>query len=113
VRVPVENLVGKENKGWTYAKFLLGTRAQRASPAWPARSAASKSCAKSPRTKPSTATPLILNGDFARKISQLEIDLTALEFTELRTLASRSRRARARVRKARSSRSRAPKSSSA
>jgi len=24
VRVPVENLVGEENKGWTYAKYLLG-----------------------------------------------------------------------------------------
>lgn len=24
VRVPIENLVGEENKGWTYAKFLLG-----------------------------------------------------------------------------------------
>ncbi|WP_291478177.1 acyl-CoA dehydrogenase family protein [Corynebacterium sp.] len=24
VRIPVENLVGEENKGWTYAKFLLG-----------------------------------------------------------------------------------------
>ncbi|MFX7808494.1 hypothetical protein ABTK09_19900, partial [Acinetobacter baumannii] len=24
VRVPAENLVGEENKGWTYAKFLLG-----------------------------------------------------------------------------------------
>ena len=24
VKVPVENLVGKENKGWAYAKFLLG-----------------------------------------------------------------------------------------
>ena len=23
VRVPVENLIGEENKGWTYAKFLL------------------------------------------------------------------------------------------
>ena len=23
VRVPVENLVGEENKGWDYAKFLL------------------------------------------------------------------------------------------
>ena len=31
--------------------------------------------------------PLIQDGDFARKVSQLEIDLTALEFTELRTLA--------------------------
>ncbi len=24
VRVPIENLVGEENKGWNYAKFLLG-----------------------------------------------------------------------------------------
>ena len=24
VEVPVENLVGEENKGWDYAKFLLG-----------------------------------------------------------------------------------------
>jgi alkylation response protein AidB-like acyl-CoA dehydrogenase len=24
VRVPAENLVGQENQGWTYAKFLLG-----------------------------------------------------------------------------------------
>src|SRR5690348_18268054 len=24
VRVPAENLVGEENKGWDYAKFLLG-----------------------------------------------------------------------------------------
>ncbi|WP_420098973.1 acyl-CoA dehydrogenase family protein [Corynebacterium sp.] len=24
VRIPAENLVGEENKGWTYAKFLLG-----------------------------------------------------------------------------------------
>jgi len=24
VRVPIENLIGEENKGWTYAKFLLG-----------------------------------------------------------------------------------------
>ena len=24
VHIPVENLVGEENKGWTYAKFLLG-----------------------------------------------------------------------------------------
>ena len=24
VQVPAENLVGQENKGWDYAKFLLG-----------------------------------------------------------------------------------------
>ena len=29
VKVPVANRVGEENKGWTYAKFLLGQRALR------------------------------------------------------------------------------------
>ena len=29
VKVPVQNLIGEENKGWTYAKFLLTPRAQR------------------------------------------------------------------------------------
>ena len=29
VRVPVANRVGEENKGWDYAKYLLGPRAQR------------------------------------------------------------------------------------
>jgi hypothetical protein len=35
--------------------------------------------------------PLIEDEDFARKIADLEIDLTALEFTELRTLAQESK----------------------
>ena len=34
--------------------------------------------------------PLLENKDFADKISQLEIDLTALEFTELRSPAGES-----------------------
>jgi len=36
-------------------------------------------------------TPLIDDEDFARKIADLEIDLAALEFTELRTLAQEAR----------------------
>ncbi|MCU0730364.1 MAG: acyl-CoA dehydrogenase family protein [Hyphomonas sp.] len=87
VRVPVENLVGKENEGWTYAKFLLAH--ERSGIAGVARS---KRGIERLRDIASTEVidgePLIQNGDFARKISQLEIDLTALEFTELRTLAS-------------------------
>nr|MBP9235688.1 pimeloyl-CoA dehydrogenase large subunit [Hyphomonadaceae bacterium] len=34
--------------------------------------------------------PIIRNPDFAKKISELEIDLSALEYTELRTLARES-----------------------
>ena len=87
VRVPVENLVGKENEGWTYAKFLLAH--ERSGIAGVARS---KRGVERLRTIASEelvdGKPLIESQDFARKISQLEIDLTALEFTELRTLAS-------------------------
>jgi alkylation response protein AidB-like acyl-CoA dehydrogenase len=87
VRVPVENLVGKENEGWTYAKFLLAH--ERSGIAGVARSKRGVERLRSIASSESIdGTPLILNGDFSRKISQLEIDLTALEFTELRTLAS-------------------------
>ncbi|MEO1407899.1 MAG: acyl-CoA dehydrogenase family protein, partial [Pseudomonadota bacterium] len=86
VRVPVENLVGVENQGWTYAKFLLAH--ERSGIAGVARS---KRGIEKLRNIASTelldGDPLISDKDFARKISQLEIDLTALEFTELRPQA--------------------------
>ncbi len=89
VRVPVENLVGEENKGWTYAKFLLAH--ERSGIAGVARS---KRGVERLREIASTelidGEPLLGDRDFSRKISQLEIDLTALEFTELRTLARES-----------------------
>lgn len=89
VRVPVENRVGEENQGWTYAKFLLAH--ERSGIAGVARS---KRGIERLRDIASTeildGEPLINDDSFARKISQLEIDLTALEFTELRTLARES-----------------------
>lgn len=89
VRVPVGNLVGKENEGWTCAKFLLAH--ERSGIAGVARS---KRGVEKLRAIASDelvdGKPLIQSGDFARKISQLEVDLTALEFTELRTLAAES-----------------------
>jgi alkylation response protein AidB-like acyl-CoA dehydrogenase len=87
VRVPVENLVGKENEGWTYAKFLLAH--ERSGIAGVARSKRGVERLRSIASQETMdGTPLIKTDEFARKISQLEIDLTALEFTELRTLAS-------------------------
>jgi alkylation response protein AidB-like acyl-CoA dehydrogenase len=86
VRVPVENLVGKENEGWTYAKFLLAH--ERSGIAGVARSKnAIKRLKNIARAELSDGEPLFNDGDFSRKIAELEIDLTALEFTELRTLA--------------------------
>ncbi len=86
VRVPVENRVGEENKGWTYAKFLLAH--ERSGIAGVARSKRGVEKLKEiASTELMEGKPLIGDEDFARKVSQLEIDLTALEFTELRTLA--------------------------
>ena len=86
VRVPVENLIGEENKGWTYAKFLLAH--ERSGIAGVARSKRGVEKLKQiASTELLEGRPLIRDEDFARKVSQLEIDLTALEFTELRTLA--------------------------
>jgi Acyl-CoA dehydrogenases len=87
VRVPVDNLVGEENKGWTYAKFLLAH--ERTGIAGVARSKRNIERLREIAAKEvSNGKPLIEDADFAEKICKLEIDLTALEFTELRTLSS-------------------------
>jgi alkylation response protein AidB-like acyl-CoA dehydrogenase len=87
VRVPIENRIYEENKGWTCAKFLLAH--ERTGIAGVARSKRGVERIKTiARTEMDGDRPLIANPFFKRKIAELEIDLSALEFTELRTLAS-------------------------
>ncbi|QJB69496.1 acyl-CoA dehydrogenase family protein [Parasphingorhabdus halotolerans] len=86
VRVPAKNLIGEENKGWTYAKFLLAH--ERSGIAGVARSKRGvEKLQEIAKSEMLDGKPLIEDMGFARKISQLEIDLAALEITELRTLA--------------------------
>jgi alkylation response protein AidB-like acyl-CoA dehydrogenase len=86
VKVPVENLVGKENEGWTYAKYLLAH--ERTGIAGVARSKKGvERLKKIASVELDQGQPIIRNPEFARKISELEIDLSALEYTELRGLA--------------------------
>ncbi|MEO9634334.1 MAG: acyl-CoA dehydrogenase family protein [Parasphingorhabdus sp.] len=86
VRVPATNLIGEENKGWTYAKFLLAH--ERSGIAGVARSKRGVEQLKEiAEAEMLDGKPLIEDMGFATKISQLEIDLSALEITELRTLA--------------------------
>jgi len=87
VEVPAENLIGEENQGWTYAKFLLGHERSGI-----ARIAASKSrlawlkdIARSHRVG---GRLLADDPDFMLGIAETEIALTALEYTELRALMS-------------------------
>jgi alkylation response protein AidB-like acyl-CoA dehydrogenase len=90
VKVPVENRVGEENKGWTYAKFLLVN--ERSGIAGVARSKKAVERLKEiAGAETLDGQPLVDDEDFARKIADLEIDLAALEFTELRTLAQEAR----------------------
>jgi alkylation response protein AidB-like acyl-CoA dehydrogenase len=93
VKVPVENLVGEEGRGWTYAKFLLSH--ERTGIAGVARSKRElrflKRIASQERKD---GRPLIEDPRFRDKIARLEIDLMALEITDLRvTSAEREGRA--------------------
>ena len=90
VKVPAENLIGEENKGWTYAKFLLGN--ERSGIAGVARSKkAIERLKKIATAELVDGTPLMKTDDFSRKVAEVEIDLSALEVTELRTLAAESK----------------------
>ena len=90
VKVPVENRIGEENKGWTYAKFLLIN--ERSGIAGVARSKRAIERLKDIAAAETVdGTPLIDTDEFSRKVAELEIDLSALEYTELRTLAAESK----------------------
>ena len=86
VRVPVENRVYEENKGWTCAKFLLAH--ERVGIAGVASSKRGvERIREIAATEMDGEKPLLANPFFRRKVAELEMDLAALEFTELRTLA--------------------------
>ena len=89
VRVPMANRIYEENKGWTCAKFLLAH--ERTGIAGVAGSKRGVEKVKAiARTELDGDRPLIANPFFRRKIAELEMDLAALEFTELRSLAGES-----------------------
>ncbi|MAZ90205.1 MAG: pimeloyl-CoA dehydrogenase large subunit [Cellvibrionaceae bacterium] len=87
VRVPAENLIGEEGKGWTYAKVLLTH--ERTGIAGVAKSKDSLAKVKQLASETNHfGSPLMDDPAFAQKVADLEIDLLALEYTDLRTLAA-------------------------
>mgnify|MGYP001820302041 CR=1 FL=1 len=87
VKVPVENLVGEEGKGWTYGKVLLQherTGTARVAHTNYRLTNLRRQASRSVRG----ATPLSEDRNFMRKLAAVEVELKALEFTELRTLAA-------------------------
>ena len=85
VRVPVENLVGEENMGWTIAKFLLTH--ERTNIAGVGFSMQSLEEVKAlARQVMRNGKPLIEDPLFAARVAQVEIDLEAMKITNLRML---------------------------
>jgi pimeloyl-CoA dehydrogenase large subunit len=91
VRVPLENLVGQENKGWDYAKFLLGNERNGI-----ARIGISKARIRRIRQLASLPTygdrPMMEDARFRQKLAALEVDLKALEMTQFRVISNERRR---------------------
>jgi len=87
VEVPVENLIGEQDQGWTYAKALL---------AHERTAIAGVSYSKSYLQKIKQYAAQEVNGGkrliddpiFQSRISEIEIELMALEFAELRIFSS-------------------------
>jgi pimeloyl-CoA dehydrogenase large subunit len=92
VRVPVENRVGEENRGWDYAKFLLGNERVGI-----ARVGVSKERLRRIRELAAIEragdVPLIENPRFREKLAAVEVELKALEITQLRVVAAERSRA--------------------
>jgi len=76
VKVPVANLVGKENEGWTCAKFLLANERL--------------GIAEVPGSKRGVRALWELNDDpsLKEKIADVDLQVQALEMSELRALAT-------------------------
>ena len=90
VRVPVENRVGEENQGWTYAKVLLSH--ERTGIAGVARSKRSLRALRrlAANTKDGFGRTMADNPAFSKRLAAAEIQLRALEYCDLRTLSALS-----------------------
>src|SRR3954470_5800493 len=87
VKVPVENLVGEENKGWSVAKYLLGN--ERTGIARLGKSKERVRYAKeAARDVRMHGKPLIEDRNFRARVAQLEVDMKALEITQLRVVSA-------------------------
>jgi pimeloyl-CoA dehydrogenase large subunit len=86
VKVPAGNLIGQENRGWDCAKFLLGNERTGI-----ARVGYSKQRVQKIKELASKVMagdrPLIEDERFREKVAAVEVELKALEMTQMRVLA--------------------------
>jgi alkylation response protein AidB-like acyl-CoA dehydrogenase len=83
VEVPAENLIGEENKGWTYAKYLLAHERSNIADV-------NRAKRELERLKRIAKAEGLLDGDarFRDQIALLEVDIIALEMMVLRVLSA-------------------------
>ena len=87
VLVPTENLIGEQDKGWTYAKALLAH--ERTGMAEVADSKRMLDTLKlRAAAEVNGGKPMIEDPVFQMRLSDIEMELMALEYTELRVFAS-------------------------
>ncbi len=90
VRVPVKNRIGDENKGWTYAKYLLGHE-RTAIANIPANRMLVTALRRFASAEPDgLGEPLADNAEFRARLDELEIELDALDWNQSRILAAMS-----------------------
>lgn len=88
VRVPVENRIGEENQGWTYAKVLLTHERTNIAGVPRSKIRLEKLKAIAANTPDGQGGVMLDDPVFAKKIAEAEIQILALEYAELRTLAA-------------------------
>ncbi|MCA0203661.1 acyl-CoA dehydrogenase family protein [Pararhodobacter sp.] len=86
VKVPVGNLVGKENEGWTYAKYLL-THERTGIAGVGFTNAGLQALKRIAHSEMQHGRPLIEDPLFAARLARFEIELMAMATFNLRTVA--------------------------
>ena len=85
VKVPVENLIFEENKGWTVAKYLLGHERMGSGQVGASKRELAKLREVATREL-KNGKPLIDDPRFRDRLSRVEVELAALELTSMRFL---------------------------
>ncbi|MDR3539125.1 MAG: acyl-CoA dehydrogenase family protein [Acetobacteraceae bacterium] len=87
VRVPVENLVHQENKGWDVAKYLLGNERTGIARLGKSRERVNAAVAMAGKVN-ANGRPLIADPTFRQRVAQLQVDMKALEITQYRVVSA-------------------------
>jgi len=87
VRVPTSNRIGEEGKGWTYAKFLLVNERTGIAGVPQSKKGVQHIRSIAQQEPGGGGAPLWAEDSFRRKLTEIEIKLQSLEYTNLRILA--------------------------